>query len=67
VDNIFYGIQNGQHVEVTWVYLGRLAKWESLLSLEMKELVIPKDDPDNLGIFPSTFKSIFNNFLNRRK
>jgi hypothetical protein len=49
VANAKYGIEAGRKVDVVWVYLGRSSVWESQLSAEMKDLVIPESDADNLA------------------
>jgi hypothetical protein len=49
VANAFYNIEAGQKVTVTWVYTGRVRNWEKQLSKEMQALVVPQDDPENLG------------------
>lgn len=41
VENSWWGIPAGITSEVTFVYLGRLKTWESLLSEEMRELLVP--------------------------
>lgn len=47
VRNDKYGIQPGRLVNVIWVYLGRCFTWESELSEEMQDLVVPLNDPQN--------------------
>lgn len=49
VANAKYGIEAGRKVDVVWVYLGRSSVWESQLSDEMKDMVIPESDPSNLA------------------
>lgn len=45
VQNDWWGVPAGLEVEVTFVYLGRLASWEAQLSEEMRELLVP-EGPD---------------------
>ena len=47
VRNDHYGVPGGLKIKVVWVYLGRATQWEQQLNDEMKELVIPEDDPYN--------------------
>jgi hypothetical protein len=47
VHNSHYGIPAGLKIKVVWIYLGRATQWEDQLNDEMKDLVIPKDDPEN--------------------
>jgi len=49
VANSNFGIEAGFEVAVTWVYLGRLVKWEQSLSAEMRELVVPTENPEDLS------------------
>lgn len=50
VENVWWGIPAGLEVEVTFVYLGRLAAWEAQLPEEMKPLLIPAGaDADDLS------------------
>ena len=49
VSNTKYGISAGRVVNVVWVYLGRSSLWESQLSQDMQDLVIPENDPENLA------------------
>lgn len=43
VANAWWGIPAGFSAQVTFVYLGRLRAWESLLSPELKALLVPGD------------------------
>jgi hypothetical protein len=47
VKNEKYGIEAGMEVTVVWFYLGRCLQWESQLSDEMRNLVVPEEDPEN--------------------
>lgn len=47
INNDKYGIIAGQKIKVVWIYLGRALQWEAKLNDEMKNLVVPKDDPYN--------------------
>ena len=49
VRNDYFGISGDTKVNVTWVYLGRVWKWEEQLSPAMQELVVPLRDADNLA------------------
>lgn len=49
VDNEYFGIEAGYMVNVTWMYLGRVRGWENQLSPEMKNLVLPINNSDDLG------------------
>ena len=41
IENIYWGIPHGFRAQITFVYLGRLSSWESKLSNEMKNLIVP--------------------------
>lgn len=47
VENEWWGIPAGFQTEVTFVYLGRLSKWETKLSQDMQSKVIPTDGNPN--------------------
>jgi len=47
VHNPHWGIPAGISANITWVYLSRCFGWEEELSPEMKNLIIPKKDPNN--------------------
>ncbi|CAM9277883.1 unnamed protein product, partial [Ectocarpus fasciculatus] len=49
VANEKFGIEAGRTVDVVWVYLGRSTVWESQLSAEMQDLVIPENNPEDLA------------------
>lgn len=49
IDNYWWGISKDMNIEITFSYLGRLKQWENLLSDEMKELVIPSNNPEDLS------------------
>lgn len=46
VKNDWWGIPAGIQTEVTFVYLSRCFEWESRLSEEMKELLVPRKESD---------------------
>jgi len=50
IENAWWGIPAGITSEITFVYLGRLSKWESQLSAEMKEMLVPAEDADDLSV-----------------
>jgi len=50
VENQWWGIPAGITSEITFVYLGRLSKWESQLSSDMKELFVPAENADDLSV-----------------
>jgi hypothetical protein len=41
VENAWWGIRAGQHVQLTICYLGRAFNWEAQLSQEMREQLVP--------------------------
>lgn len=43
IQNGWWGIPEGITQEICFVYLGRVLKWEALLSPEMKDLLVPTD------------------------
>lgn len=49
VNNDWWGIPAGLTAEITFVYLGRLKNWEAQLSDEMRELLVPAEDADDLA------------------
>ena len=49
VSNDWWGIPAGLTAEITFVYLGRLKNWEAQLSDEMRELLVPAEDADDLA------------------
>jgi hypothetical protein len=59
IENKRWGIPAGFEVEVTFVYMGRLAQWEQKLPKEMQDLVIPSENADDLSVTVSDgpFKS----------
>lgn len=50
VENAWWGIPAGLKVQVTFSYLGRLSAWESKLSSDMYNLLVPKDNADDLSV-----------------
>ena len=59
IENQWLGITAGISTEITFSYLGRLSKWESLLSKEMYSLVVPEENSTDLSnvISHGPFKS----------
>ena len=59
IENQWLGITAGLSTEITFSYLGRLSKWESLLSKEMYSLVVPEENSTDLSnvISHGPFKS----------
>jgi len=49
VQNLWWGVTAGVEVDITFMYLGRVQAWESKLSAEMRELVVPKDDAEDMS------------------
>ena len=44
--NLFYGVEAGLEVDVTWVYLGRASVWERQLPSAVRLQAVPaSDDP----------------------
>jgi len=59
IENQWWGISAGICTEITFSYLGRLSKWESLLNKEMHNLVVPEENSTDLSnvISHGPFKS----------
>lgn len=49
IENAWWGIPAGITTQITFSYLGRLSQWESKLSPEMKKLLVPADNADDLS------------------
>lgn len=49
VENRWWGVKGGIQADITFVILGRLSVWESLLSDEMRKLVVPEKNADDLA------------------
>jgi len=49
IQNLWWGVTGGVQVDITFMYLGRVTAWETLLSADMRKLVVPKKDADNLA------------------
>jgi hypothetical protein len=49
VENCWWGIPAGISTQITFSYLGRLPQWEAKLSPEMKKLLVPADNADDLS------------------
>eukprot|EP01035_Chromulina_nebulosa_P019172 gene19172-25017_t len=50
VENDWWGIPSGITTQITFVYLGRVLNWENSLSDEMKALLIPSENSDDLSV-----------------
>lgn len=50
VENSWWGIPAGLTFEVTFSYLGRLPRWEALLSPEMHKLAVPSENAQDLSV-----------------
>ena len=60
IANSWWGIDAGINISLTIAYLGRLKKWEELLTPEMQKLLIPEEDADDLSV--DVEKGIFRDF-----
>jgi len=49
VENRWWGVTAGVQVDITFMYLGRVPAWENLLSADMRKLVVPTDNADDLA------------------
>jgi hypothetical protein len=50
IENAWWGIPAGLNITLTVSYLGRLQAWESQLSNEMKTLLVPQENADDLSV-----------------
>jgi hypothetical protein len=49
VENEWRGIPAGFNVQITFSYLGRLSDWEARLSADMRSVLVPEDNADDLS------------------
>jgi hypothetical protein len=62
IENAWWGIPAGITSEVTFVYLGRVKNWESLLSSEMKAYLMPSDPADAADLAVDVSSGPFKHF-----
>jgi len=62
VSNAWWGIPAGFTASVTFVYLGRLSRWEQRLRPELKELLVPHNVDDVEDLSKDVSHGPFRNF-----
>jgi predicted acylesterase/phospholipase RssA len=64
VQNEWWGLAGGMKVDITFIVLGRLSKWESLLNNDMRKIVQPKKDKDINDLSQTVKHGPFKHFPN---
>lgn len=54
IANEWWGVDAGIKVNITWVYLSRLPRWEAQLPEEIRSLILPKQDPTDPQSLPKS-------------